>query len=43
MVIAVSQDEIEVALDSLNKDGQFAKIIGDVQEKEKNDLDIQFI
>ena len=43
MVISVHPNEVEVALEALNKEDQIAKIIGDVKEKEEEELKIQFI
>ena len=33
MVISVHPDEVDIALEALNKEDQFAKVIGDVKRK----------
>ena len=43
MVISVHPDEVDIALEALNKKDQFAKVIGKVQKKKEEELKIQFI
>ena len=44
MVISVHPNEVEVALEAINKEDKIAKIIGDVKKKEEEEeLKIQFI
>ena len=42
MIIAVHADEVDIALEALNKEDQFAKVIGSVKEKKEEELKIQF-
>jgi len=43
MVISVHPDEVDIALEALNKEDQFAKVIGKVGKKKEEELTIQFI
>ena len=42
MIVAVDPDEINIALKALNREDQFAKVIGSVQKKKEEELQIQF-
>ena len=42
MIISVHPDEVDIALEALNKEDQFAKVIGSVKEKKEEEIKIQF-
>jgi len=42
MIVAVDPNEINIALKALNREDQFAKVIGSVQKKKEEELQIQF-
>ena len=42
MIVAVDPDEINIALKAPNREDQFAKVIGSVQKKKEEELQIQF-
>jgi phosphoribosylformylglycinamidine cyclo-ligase len=42
MIISVHPDEVDIALEALNKEDQFAKVIGNVEERKEEELKIQF-
>ena len=43
MIVSVHPDEVDIALETLNIEDQFAKVIGVVKEKKEEELTIQFI
>tara|TARA_B110000438_G_scaffold197481_1_gene188996 strand:+ start:1328 stop:2383 length:1056 start_codon:yes stop_codon:yes gene_type:complete len=42
MIVSVDPNEINIALKALNREDQFAKVIGSVQKKKEEELQIQF-